>query len=129
MLRDFQDNFILEETTSSKFSWVTTSTQQLLVRSSHFFRAATFLRSSFFRTVTSSKQLFYQNSNFFRPKDTPIRDFLRIRNSSGQLPFGTTAFLVKDLFRIKISIEELLFSSSYTCTSSTFSEEVHIGKW
>ena len=51
----FQDSFIFGETTSSYFFRVTTSIQQLLFRSSYFFRSPTFfnLGASFFRTVTS----------------------------------------------------------------------------
>ena len=52
MLQLFQNSFIYGEATSSHFFRVTTSTQQLLFRSSYFFRAAAFLRNSFFRTIT-----------------------------------------------------------------------------
>ena len=67
MLPLFQDNFILGEATSSHFFRVTTSTQQLLFRSSYFFRTAAFL--SFLRKVTFSQELFFQNS-FFRSENS-----------------------------------------------------------
>ena len=60
----FTTSFVFAEATSSHFFSVTTSTQQLLLRSSYFFRTTAFLRSSFFRTVTFSQQLFFQNSYF-----------------------------------------------------------------
>ena len=66
MLRLFQGNFIFGEATFLHFFRVTTSAQQLHLRSSYFFRAAAFF--SFFRTVTFLQQLFFQNSFFFRVK-------------------------------------------------------------
>ena len=127
MLRLFQDSFISREATSSHFFRVTILTQQLLFRSSYFFRVAEFLRSSFFRTVTSSQQLFFQKNYFFKVKLLPSRHFLRTGNSLGQLRFRTSIFLVEKLFRIKISTEELLFRSRYFCIALTFSEKLHFG--
>ena len=102
----------------------TTSAQQLPFRSSHFFRAAAFLRSSFYGTATSWMQLL----NSFRAKLLPSSHFLRIGSSLEQLLFGTANFLAEELFRIKICIEELLFRSWYFCTASAFSEELYLGK-
>ena len=50
----FKDSFIFGETTSSQFFRVTTSTQQLLFRSSYFVRTATFF-----------EELLFQNSRIF----------------------------------------------------------------
>ena len=127
MLPLFQDNFILGEATSSHFFRVTTSTQQLLSRSSYFFRTAAFLRSSFFRTVTFS-QLLFQNSFFFKTKILQSSLFLRIGSYLGQLVFETAIFWQKNYLEKKISTEELLFQSRYFCTSSTFSGKIHFGK-
>ena len=90
-LRLFQDSFIFGEATSSHFFRVTTSMQQLLSRSSYFFRTAAFLRSSFFRTVTFS-QLLFQNSFFFRAKLLQNSHFLRIGRYLGHLLFETAIF-------------------------------------
>ena len=120
MLPIFQDNSILVEGTPLNFFRVTTSTQQLLFRSSYFFRTAAVF--SFFRTVTFSQELFFQNSFFFGAKILQHSHFLRIGSSLRQL------FFSEKLFRIKISKKELLFQSRYFCTASTFSEKLHFGK-
>ena len=127
MLRLFRDSFIFGEATSSHFFRVTASTQQLLSRSSYFFRTAAFLRIFFFRTVTFSL-LFFQNSIFFREKLLQSSQFLRIGSYLGHLLFGTAIFLAEELFRIKISTEELLFQSRYFCTAPTLSGKLHFGK-
>ena len=122
MLLLFQDGFIFGEATSLHFFRVTTSTQQLLFRSSYFPTAATFLRSSFF------KQLFFRNSYLFRAKLLSSSHFLKIGRSLGQLLCRTATFLAEDLFGIKISIEEAPFRSRYFYTASTFSEKLHFRK-
>ena len=53
---------------------------------------------------------------------------MRIGSSLGQLLFGTATFLVEELLRIKISIEELLSRSRNFCTVSAFSEKLHLRK-
>ena len=79
-------------------------TQQLLSRSSYFFRTAAFLRSSFLWTVTFSLLLF-QNSFFFRAKLLQSSHFLRIGIYLGscfskQLPFWRKNCLEKkDIYR------------------------------
>ena len=123
----FQDSFVFGEATSSHFFRVTTSTQQLLSRSSYFFRTAAFLRSSSSRTVTFSQFLF-QNSFFFRAKPLQSKYFLRIGSYLGQLIFEIAIFLAQELLRKKRSTEELLFQSRYFCTASSFSGNLHIGK-
>ena len=127
MLRLFQHSFIFGEGTSNFFR-VITSTQQLLFWSSCFFRASAFLTSSLSRAVNSLQQLFFQNSSFFTAKLLPSSHRLRIGSYFGQLSFGTATFLAKELFRIKISTEDLLFRSSYFCTASTISEVLHLAK-
>ena len=52
ILRLFQNSFIFGEASSSHFFRVTTSSHHFLFRSSYFFRAAAFLRGSFFRIIT-----------------------------------------------------------------------------
>ena len=111
MLLLFEDSFVFGEATSSQFFRLTTLTQQLLFRSSYFFKAAAFFRSSFFRTFSILQQLFFQNNYLFRAKLLPSNQFLRIKSSLGQLLFETATCLTEELFRIKISIEELLFQS------------------
>ena len=69
--------------------------------------------------------LFFQNSCFFRANLLPSS---YLGSSIGQLLFGAAVFLAKELFRIRISTEELLFRSRYFYTTSTFSEELHFGK-
>ena len=80
MLQLFQNSFIFGEATYSHFFRVTTSTQQLLFRSSYFFRAAAFFeellfqnchfsrRNYFFRTATFSEQNFYRAVTFWERK-------------------------------------------------------------
>ena len=73
------------EATSSHFFRVTTLTQQLLFRSSYFFRAATFFRNSLYKTVASSQQLYFHNSYFSRLKLLLSSHFLGIGSSLGQV--------------------------------------------
>ena len=46
----------------------------------------------------------------------------------GQLHFGTAICLMEELFRIKVSAEELLSRSSCFHTALTFSDELLFGK-
>ena len=128
-LRLFQDSFVFGETTSSHFFRVTTSTQQLLFRSSYFFRAyLLLLRSSFSEQSLLRSSYFFQSSCFFRAKLLPNSHHLRIGSYLGQLPFGTATFLEEILFGIMISTEELLFQSRHLCKASTFSEKLYFGE-
>ena len=86
------------------------------------------MTSSFFRTITSSQQIFLQNSYFFRAKLLASSHHLRIGSSLGQLIFGAATFLVEEFFRVEIFAKELLFRGRYFCTVSTFSEELHFEK-
>ena len=81
-----------------------TSTQQLLFRSSYFFRADAF----FFRRINSSQQLFFPNSYFYRAKLIPSSHFLRIGSSLEQL----------DLFGAGI------FQNTYIYRRATFQKQV-----
>ena len=126
ILRLFQENFILVKATSSHFFRVTTLTQQLLFRSSYFFRTAAVF--SFFRAVSFSQELFFQNSFFFRAKILQGSHFLRIGSSLWQLLFGIAIFFSEELFRIKLYKKELHFQSRYFCTPSTFSEKLCISE-
>ena len=104
----FKDSSVFGEATSSHLFRVTTSTQQILSRSSYFFRTAAFLRSSTSRAVTFL-QLLFQNSFFFRAK--PLQSFLRIGSYLGQSLFEVAIFLAEELLTKKISAEELLFKA------------------
>ena len=127
-LQLFQDSFVFGETTSSHFFRVTTSTQQLLFRSSYFFRAyLLLLRSSFSEQSLLPSSYFFQSSCFFRAKLLP-NHHLRIGSYLGQLPFWTATFLEEILFGIMISTEELLFQSRHLCKASTFSEKLYFGE-
>ena len=86
------------------------------------------MRNSFSKTVLYLQQLFFQNNYFSRAKLLPSSHFLGIESSLGQYLFGTATFLEEDLFRMKISTEELLFQSRCFCTAWTFLEEQHFGK-
>ena len=125
MMLLFQSSFIFGETTSSHIFRVAISTQQLIFRSSYFFKAAVFLSNSLFRTASPSfcRSYFFRNPLF--QSETSIEQPL---TSLGQLLFRTATFLAGDLFRIKIFTEILLFRSRKICTASTFSEEQHFGK-
>ena len=118
----FQDSFIFGEAATSHFFRVTTVTQHLLFRSSSFFWAAVFFEELLFQ-----KSLF-RNGHFSRAKLLPSSHFLRMWSYFGKLLLGTATFLAKELFRIKVSTDELLFQSRYFCIASTFSEKLHFGK-
>ena len=112
-----------------------------LLQSNYFDTTVTFLEQLFFsghllffdELLFSEQSLlrssyFFQNSYFFRVKLLPNSHHVSTRCSLRQLLFGTATFLAEELFRLKISTEELLFRSSYFCKASTFSEELHFGK-
>ena len=87
----------------------------------------------FWRTSLSEQPLlcssfFFQNGYFFRAKLLPSSRFLGIGSSLGKLLFGPATFLVEEMFRMKISTEELLFRNRYFCTASMFSEQLLCGK-
>ena len=122
MLPLFQDRFIFGEATSSHFFRVIISIQQLIFRSSYFFRETAFLGSPFpEESLICSIFLFFQSIYFFRVKLLASSHFLRIV----QLLFETATFLAEDLLGIKISTK-LIYRCC--CTASTFSEEQHFGK-
>ena len=116
MLQLFQDNFISREATSRQFFRVTTSTQQILYRSSFFFRAST----SFSEQPLLSSNHFFQNNYFFRVELLLSSHSLRIGRSFRQVLFGTATFLGVEMFRIKISTEELLFRNQVLLHSINF---------
>ena len=122
MLRLFQDSFIFGEGTSSHLIRPTASTPQLLFQSSCFFEEL------LLQNRHSSQHIFSQNDYFFRASPLPSSHFLRLGSSLGQSHYKTATFLTEGIFRIKISIEELLFRTRYFCTASTFSDELHFGK-
>ena len=106
---------------SHYFDTTVTFLEQLFLQGSCFFWGASFSE----KPLICSSYFFFQNNYFFRVKLLSSSHFLRMGNSLGSLFFGTATFLAKDLFTIKISIEELLFRSGYFCTESIFSEEQH----
>ena len=82
-----------------------------------------FSEQSFFISVSYfSEYLIFQSETY---TEQPI---LRIGSSLGQLTDVTATFLEEELFRIKISTEELLFWSRYCYTISNFSGKLHFGK-
>ena len=124
MLQLFQDNFISREATSRQFFRVTTSTQQILYRSSFFFRAST----SFSEQPLLSSNHFFQNNYFFRVELLSSSHSLRIGSSFRQVLFGTATFLGVEMFRIKISTEELLFRNQVLLHSINFFQRVAFWK-
>ena len=124
----FLDRFFFGKATSSHFFRVIffKVTQELLFRSSSFFRAAVFfLRSSFLRTVIFSKHFFFfQNTYFFRAKLLPSNHILRIGNSLVQ--FRNSYFrryLQKSyFFEADSSAQHQLFQKSKILRKATFSE-------
>ena len=85
---------------SNCFDTTVTFSEMLFLQSICFF-----LRGSFLRTF----RIFFQNSYFFRAKLLPSSHFLRMGSSLGQLLFRAATLLAKELFKIKISTEELVF--------------------
>ena len=116
-----------EEATSSHFFRLTDLKQQLLFRSSYFFRAAASLRSSDSERVISLQQFFFSEYLIFRSETSTEQQILENRKFT-QLLFGTATFIEKELLKINISTEELLCQSRYFCIASAFSEELHFRK-
>ena len=111
---------LLLHTSSEYLLWYNSSfLEQLFLQSSSYFWGSPFSKQSLLRS-----SCLFQNIYFFREKLLPSKHFLRIGSYLGKLIFGTANFLVEELFRIKISTEELVFWSRYFCTASTFSEEL-----
>ena len=103
----------------SSYTIVTFS--QLLFRSSFFFRASAFLRSSFFRTVTSSQLLFFKNSYFFRVKLLPSSHHLRIGSSLGKsYPLDGGIVLNKNICRRANFPKQVLLQSINLFRRATF---------
>ena len=123
----FSTALFSKEATSSHFFRVTASTQQLLFRSSYFFRAAASLRSSDSERVISLQQFFFSEYLIFRSETSTEQQILENRKFT-QLLFGTATFIEKELLKINISTEELLCQSRYFCIASAFSEELHFRK-
>ena len=108
---------------SSYFFMVTISTQLLLFWTSNLFRLL--ISWYFFRIITSSQQLFCQNSYF------PEQTFCWAATSweqvvlQGSLLFAKQPlFWWRNLFRIKIPKEELVFRSIYFRAASDFPEQL-----
>ena len=87
----FSDSFIFGKATSSQFLRVTffKVSQELLFRSSSFFRADAFFEELLFQTVTFFQHFFPQNIYLLRAKLLPKNQTLRTGNSLMQLPFRT----------------------------------------
>ena len=117
----FSDSFIFGKTTSSHFFRVIffKVTQELLFRSSSFFRTAAFFWGAPFSEQSFFLSIFLQNSSFFRAKRLPNNHILKIGNSLVQF---------RNSYLQKISTEELLFRSRFFCTTSTFSKKQDFGK-
>ena len=87
----FSDSFIFEKATSSQFLRVTffKVSQELLFRSSSFFRADAFFEELLFQNSHFFPAFFSQNIYLFRAKLLPRNQTLRTGNSLVQLPFRT----------------------------------------
>ena len=117
------DSFIFGKATSSQFLRVTffKVSQELLFRSSSFFRADAFF-----------EELLFQNSYFF-PAFFPPEYLLVQSETSTQEPnlenrkfFSAVTF--QNSYPQKTSTEELLFRSRFFCTTSTFSKKARFWK-
>ena len=119
----FSDSFIFGKATSSQFLRVTffKVSQELLFRSSSFFRADAFF-----------EELLFQNSHFFPAFFSP--EYLLVQSeTSTQEPnlenrkfFSAVTF--QNSYPQKTSTEELLFRSRFFCTTSTFSKKARFWK-
>ena len=118
MLPLFQDNFILGEATSSHFFRITTSTQQLLLRSSYFLRTAAFF--SFCRAVTFSQEFFFQNSFFFGATLLQCRHFLKIGSSLRQLLFGAAIFFRRNCLGLRYLKKSYFFKAGTSVQHQPF---------
>ena len=120
----FSDSFIFEKATSSQFLRVTffKVSQELLFRSSSFFRADAFFEELLFQNSHFFPAFFSQNIYLFRAKLLPRNQTLRTGNSLVQLPFRTATH--------KRHLQKSYFFEAYIffCTTSTFSKESKILK-
>ena len=91
---DILDNFIFGKATSSHFFRVTLFkvSQELLFRSSSFFRAAAFFEELLFQNGHFFSAIFFKIAIFSELKLLPRKHTLRIGNSLVQLPFGTATY-------------------------------------
>ena len=114
----FSDSFVFGKATSSQFLRVNffKVSQDLLFRSSSFFRADVFF-----------EELLFQNSHFFPGLFSP-EDLLVQSETSTQKPilenrkfFSAVNF--QNSYPQMTATEELLFQSSFFCTTSTFSKK------
>ena len=127
MLQLFQNSFIFGEPTYSHFFRVTTSTQQLLFRSSYFFRAAAFFEALlfqnchfsrtnyFFRIATFSEQNFYRAVTFWE------RRFFKAVTFRNSYLFGGEV-QKSYFFQADTSAQYQLFQESYILEKSNFLE-------
>ena len=120
-----QGSFIFGE--ASYFFRVTTSTQQLFFQSSYLFRAATFQRSSFSRTVASLRQLFFRIATTCSERNI-YQEALRIVSSLGRLLCRKGYFFLmkelvqnNDIYRIATFLNQVLLDSNNLFTIYTFS--------
>ena len=95
---------------SNYFDTTVTFSEELFLQ-----RIGFFLQASFSEQALLCSSYFFQSSYFLRVKR-------RIGSSLGKLLFRKATFLVEELFRMKISTEELLFWSKHFCffRSATF---------
>ena len=124
------------------FFRATTSTRELRIRSSCFFRAAAFLKSTIFKTVTFFEGVIFQNSYFFTAKLLPSGNIWRIESSLEQLLFRTATFLEQrylqksyffkagtsaqpQLFQKICVLEKVNYSKKHCSALSTFFAELY----
>ena len=95
------------------FFRVSTSTQQLLFRSSYFVKSSYLFQGIPFPEQSPLRvSYFVQNSYFFRVKLVPSSQFLRLFSSFGQLIFWWNNLLNKDTCRTATYLKQVLLNSN-----------------
>ena len=115
ILRIFQYSFIFREV-SSHFFRITT--EQLFLQGVCFCWGASFLEQSLICRVIFSEQLLFKSKTSTKQPQLENRKLLS----------GTATFSAEEMFRMKISTEELLFWSRCYCTALTFQKSYFLEK-
>ena len=116
-----------EKLLSSHFFIVIPLTLQLLFRSNYFFRVSAFYDELLFQNRHFSAAVIFSEQLFFQSEISTKQPSLENRKIFRVASFRNGYFFGKGIVQNK-NTEELLFRSSYFCTASTISEELHFGK-
>ena len=125
---------ISQENTCARVSFLMLTLISTLLKKRLWYRCFSVNFAKFLRTPFLTEHLWATGSvicsSYFLAiaKLLQSSHFLRIESYLRYLLFGEAIFLAEELFRIKISIEELLVQSRYFCIASTFSGEQHFRK-